>query len=75
MTVTELRSRLYEVVDQVLETGLPQTIERRGRRLQLVAYGGPQDKFANLVPHQSIVGDPDELIDLKVGVWSEIDKI
>ena len=60
MTLTALRARLYEVVDQVLETGVPQIIERRGKRLKII-LDEPRDKFDNLTPHQAIVGDPDDL--------------
>ena len=70
MTLTALRARLYEVVDQVLETGVPQIIERRGKRLKIV-LDEPRDKFDNLIPHRTIVGDPDDLIDLTVSEWNE----
>ncbi len=39
MTVnpTELRANLHQLLDEVLETGVPLEIERNGRRLRIVA--------------------------------------
>lgn len=30
-----------------------------------------RDKFKNLIPHQGIIGAPDDLVDLKVYEWTE----
>lgn len=70
MTATALRKDLYQALDQVAESGTPVEIERKGKKL-LIMVADKVDKFARLVPHDSIVGDPDELVNLKVYEWTE----
>lgn len=36
ITASRLRDNVYKVLDEVLETGTPVEIERRGRRLRIV---------------------------------------
>ena len=36
ITASRLRANVYKVLDEVLETGTPVEIERRGRRLRIV---------------------------------------
>lgn len=63
LSLTALRNRLYQVVDQVIKTGVPQEIERKGRRLKIMLdTSEPVNKLSRLQPHKAIVGDPDELI-------------
>jgi antitoxin (DNA-binding transcriptional repressor) of toxin-antitoxin stability system len=71
MTATELRSRLYRVLDQVLETGEPVEILRKGRRVRISAAeeSAPHDLLQRLEPHPDFVsGDPDDLVHLD---WSD----
>lgn len=70
MTVnpSELRADLYRLLDKVLETGIPLEIERRGRRLRIVA-DEPSSKLDRLVPHPgTVIGDPEDLIEMD---WSD----
>lgn len=73
ITVTELRNNLYKIIDQVITTGCAQEIERKGHILKIILDESKKrkSKLMNLVPHNTIVGDPDELIDIKVGKWWE----
>jgi prevent-host-death family protein len=67
LTPTELRSNLYRIIDQVLDTGEPVEIVRRGRIVRIVA-DVPRFRMDEVSPHPDfIVGDPDELIHLD---WS-----
>lgn len=67
ITLTELRSDLYNVVDQVLETGEPLEITRNGRTLFLTP-SPLEDKFHALIERTGVVvGDLDDLVDLD---WS-----
>jgi antitoxin (DNA-binding transcriptional repressor) of toxin-antitoxin stability system len=66
MTASKLRQDIYRVLDQVLETGVPVEIERKGRILKIVP-GAPMSKLDNLVERDCIVGDPEELVHLD---WS-----
>ena len=71
LSLTALRKRLFEVVDRVLSTGTPAVIERNGRRVLLV----PEDRIGSRLSHlrrrNGIVGDPETLVEEKVGEWHE----
>lgn len=59
---SELRANLYRLLDEVLETGVPLEIERKGRRLRIVA-DSPPSKLDRLVPHPgTVIGDPEDLV-------------
>jgi prevent-host-death family protein len=61
ITATELRKNVYNILDEVLATGLPVEIERHGKHLRLVAVV-KVSKLKNLKPLKDlIVGDPAEL--------------
>ena len=66
-SASRLRADLYRLLDRVLETGVPLEVERRGRRLKIVA-ADPPGRLANLVSDPAyLVGDPDEFVHLD---WS-----
>lgn len=69
MTASKLRENIYKVLDQVLETGAPVEIERRGRKLRIVPGDEPpRNKLDRLEAHpRAIVGDPEDLVHLD---WS-----
>ena len=67
ISVTRLRENVYALLDEVLETGRPLTIERKGRKL-LIIPEEPVSKFAHLSRRPSaIVGDPADLVHID---WS-----
>jgi len=74
LSLTALRNNLFKIVDEVIRTGIPAEIERNGHRLEIVLEER-KSKLDNLKPHDCIVGDPDELIKLKVAQWLETDKL
>lgn len=62
ITPTELRRDLYRLLDEVLDSGLPLSIHRRGRVLRLV----PDSPSTSLLDRidgnaDALVGDPDDL--------------
>lgn len=62
VTASELRQNVYKLLDRVLETGEPLEIQRKGRRLRIVAVELP-DKLDRLIEHPDfIVGDPEDLV-------------
>jgi hypothetical protein len=75
LSLTALRKRLYEVVDRVLETGVPAVAERRGRRVLIVPEERTSSKLARLKKRSSIVGDPDDLVEMKVAEWHESENL
>jgi hypothetical protein len=64
VTPTQLRADIYNILDEVLETGVPIEIKRGDKKLKIV----PQetaDKFKNLRYRPELIkGDPEELAEL-----------
>jgi hypothetical protein len=61
-SASRLRADLYRLLDRVLETGVPLEVERRGRRLKIVAADSPR-RLANLARDPTyLVADPDDLV-------------
>jgi len=61
VSLTELRQRLFELADQVAESGLPLEIERRGVRLRLIRVDAPATSGGRLARLQSqalVIGAP-----------------
>jgi len=60
-SATRLRQNLYTILDQVLETGIPVEIERKGLKLRIVPEK-PVSKLERLEPHDTIIGNPEDII-------------
>lgn len=64
LTATELRGNIYKILDQVIESGIPVEIERRGTILKIVP-AVPRNKLDNLKPRDDYLQvDPEELVHL-----------
>lgn len=50
VTATELRQNIYKLLDEVLDSGVPLEIERRGQRLKIV-LAERSSKLDRLRPH------------------------
>jgi hypothetical protein len=64
-SLTEVRQNLFQLADQVVDTGVPVEIERRGVRLRLVRVDAPASggRLARLRRRQLVTGAalrPDE---------------
>lgn len=70
LTASALRANIYNVLDEIIRTGQPVEVERRGRRLRIVAVD-PQSRLDTLVAHpDAVVGDPADLVHLDwLGEW------
>ena len=67
LTASKLRENVYRILDEVLETGIPVEIERRGKILKIVS-AAPPNKLDNLKYHPDyLLGDPEDLVHLD---WS-----
>ena len=67
-SASRLRSDLYRALDEVLETGEPLEIERRGRLLRIVP-AEHVDRLARLRPHpEAMRGDLESLVHVD---WSD----
>jgi hypothetical protein len=71
VTPTYLRNNIYQVLDRIIKTGTPQQIICKGQKLT-ITLDEPVDKLKNLTPHNTIVGDPDELISFDPSEWTEL---
>ncbi|MBW2406385.1 MAG: type II toxin-antitoxin system Phd/YefM family antitoxin [Deltaproteobacteria bacterium] len=74
MSLTALRNKLFKVVDEVIKTGIPAEIERNNHKL-LIVLEEKKSKLDNLKPHDCIVGNPDDLVSLKVTEWGETNNL
>ena len=61
LSATKLRQNLYNILDSVIESGIPVEIERKGRILRII----PEvqvSKWDRLEEHSIVVGDPEDII-------------
>lgn len=70
ISLTTLRQHLFKVVDRIIKTGVPVEINRRGHKLRIVPVE-KVSKLARLAPHKAIVGNPEDLVELKAGKWQK----
>ena len=61
LTASKLQENIYSVLDEVLESGIPVEVERKGRILRIVPDERPS-KLARLQKRDCIVGDPLDLV-------------
>ena len=71
ITATELRQDIYKLLDEILDSGVPLEIERRGRRLQIVPAERPS-KLDRLIPHpDAMTEDPEWYVHIDwSGEWN-----
>jgi len=67
VSASKLRENIYQLLDQVLETGTPLEINRKGRKLKIVPVKG-ESKLGSLERHDCLDGDPDDIVHLD---WSD----
>lgn len=70
LTVTSLRENLFNIFDRIITSGVPQEVERKGKKLKIELVG-KINKLDNLIPHNSIVGNPDDLVKETRFPWKE----
>jgi prevent-host-death family protein len=64
VTPTELRANIYNLLDEVLETGIPLEVKKGGKKLRIVPVK-KADKFQNLISRSHVIqGDPEELVEI-----------
>jgi prevent-host-death family protein len=62
MTASELRAQIFKILDQVIETGVPVEIERKGRIVRLVV-DSPPSKLSKLMRRDDFIkGDAGDLV-------------
>ena len=61
---TELRSNIYKLLDDVLNSGVPLEVNKGGKLLRIVPVA-KSNKLSNLKSRPDIiVGNPDDLVDI-----------
>ena len=64
VTPTQLRTNIYNLLDEVLETGLPLEIKKGDKRLRIIPVD-KVDKLKNLISRPEVIqGDPDDLVEI-----------
>jgi hypothetical protein len=69
LTASRLRQDIYRILDEVLETGVPVEIERRGKVLKIVP---PEEcsKLDGLQRRDYLTTDPDDVVHVDwSGTW------
>jgi antitoxin (DNA-binding transcriptional repressor) of toxin-antitoxin stability system len=61
VSATQLRQNLYNLLDQVISTGIPLEIERKGKVLKIIPQN-KKSKLDNLEPHDVINGSPEDIV-------------
>ncbi len=64
VTPTELRSNIYNLLDEILNSGVPIEINKGGRLLRIVPVI-KTNKLQNLVSRPNVIkGNPDDLVNI-----------
>lgn len=65
ITVTELRGNIYNLLEEILTTGVPLEVKKGGRKLRIMPVE-PVDKFANMTYRPDVInGDPEDLVHIE----------
>jgi len=71
INASTLRENIYKLLDQVLETGQPLEIERKGKLLKIIPGEKPA-KMSSLAKHDCLTGDPESIVHLDwSGEWHD----
>ncbi len=72
VTASKLRENIYGLLDQVITTGTPLEVLRKGKLLKIVPEK-PVSKLSRLRKHKGFKGDPDDIIHMDwLADWSEL---
>ncbi len=72
LTASKLRENVYGILDQVLETGTPVEVVRKGKVLRIVPET-PAPKLARLKRRKAYKGDADQILGIDwLKEWSEL---
>jgi antitoxin (DNA-binding transcriptional repressor) of toxin-antitoxin stability system len=67
VTASELRQNIYKLLDNVLTTGQPLEIERKGKKLRIVP-SETGSRLARLPRRKCLKGDPEDIVSMD---WSK----
>jgi len=69
LTITNFRNNIYNIIDRVIDTGIPKTIESKDHKVKIIVDDEIRSKFSNLEKHYSIICAPDLFISEKCYHW------
>jgi hypothetical protein len=71
VTASKLRENIYGLLDQVVATGIPIEVIRKGTLLRIVPDKSPS-KLSRLPKRKGFKGDPDDILHIDwLAGWSE----
>ena len=75
VAATKLRQNLYRILDEILDSGIPVKINRKGEILMIIPEK-KKSRLERLTEHKTIVGDPDSIIKTNFdNEWKEKDNL
>ena len=75
ITATKLRQNLYRILDEILDSGIPVKINRKGEILKIMPEK-KKSKLERLTEHSTIIGDPESIISINFdNEWKENDNL
>ena len=66
ISTSKLRQDIYRILDEILASGEPVEIERKGRRLRIVPADQPP-RLERMPRRDYLKGDPEEIVEID---WS-----
>ena len=66
ISTSKLRQDIYRILDEILASGEPVEIERKGRRLRIVPVAQPP-RLERMPRRDYLKGDPEEIVEID---WS-----
>ncbi|MBT4290882.1 MAG: type II toxin-antitoxin system Phd/YefM family antitoxin [Deltaproteobacteria bacterium] len=71
ITATDLRQNLYKILDEIISTGNPVEIKRKGHLLKIIPEKNVK-VFDLLENHDVIIGDPEDIVHMDWSTnWNE----
>ena len=68
VTPTQLRADIYNLLDEVLKTGLPLEIKKGNKKLRIIPVD-EANKLENLIDRPEVIeGNPEDLVDIE---WTD----
>ena len=72
ITASKLRENIYQILDEVIATGTPVSISRKGQTLQIIPEKRAS-KLSRLKKRSGFAGDPDDIMRMDwLKEWTEL---
>ena len=73
ITVTELRTNLYKIVDTIIETGISVEVQRNGHKVKILLVNGPSKLERLSLKPDAFNGDPEDIVHCDwLNEWTEM---